>query len=59
MQAHRPIEKGLTTRGEMTKYGGCPYRHIKRCNLMRIAITSNSKRDTLIKSLLDGEIKSL
>ena len=24
MQAHRLIVKGLTTMGEMTKYGGCP-----------------------------------
>ena len=32
MEAHRLIMKGLTTRGGMTKYGGCPYGHIRRFN---------------------------
>ena len=32
MQAHRLIVKGLTTMGEMTKYGGCPYGHIRKFN---------------------------
>ena len=59
MQAHRLIVKGLTTRGEMLKYRGCPYRHIKRCNSVRIANHSNFKRDTLVKGLLGEEIKSL
>ena len=53
------IVKGLSTRREMTKYGVCPYRYIKRFNCMRIAINSNSKMDTVVKGLVCGEIKYL
>ena len=43
----------------MTKYGVCQYRHIKGFNLMKIAINSNSRRDTLAKGLVCRWIKYL
>ena len=51
--------KGLTTGRQMTKSDVCPYRHIKRFNWMRIAITSNSKRDTQDEGLVHRWIKFL
>ena len=52
--------KGLTTRREMTKYDVCQYIDTKKgFNCMRIAITSNSKRDTLVEGLVCEGIKYL
>ena len=43
----------------MTKYDVCPYRHIKGFNLLKIAINSNSRRNTLAKGLVCRWIKYL
>ena len=43
----------------MSKYGVCQYRYRKGFNLMKIAINSNSRRDTLAKGLVCRWIKYL
>ena len=52
--------KGLTTRERDDKIWCVSIcRHKKGFNFMGIAITSNSKRDTLVKGLVCGGIKYL